>query len=326
MKVRYFGKTEIGVLLLSAFILFLSYSFTCNFFEDDIKTYDSGWMSVRGNSYLNITYLDPKPIQTDVDGTNLYLAGYRLSDQLVNYFILQADPNSKETKELIKNADHLEEHPQRVLGSRNGSKPHPLIQKVVQETSQSKDLDKEVSLYFEKEDYFSISELDNQVQSMLVAGLVLLLIYGVFAAVPNGYLILQWRRARQAKRELFKLYPELMGAFDHLEMTASYLDKRAGVAIYKDHLILFGQRFGMIDLREAQTLVVSKSNDGYFVNPFIALFVKLFHSTTVMALGARGNNSKAIPVNQSLNQPDVKNHFIEGVQSYSPSIEVYFKK
>lgn len=82
----------------------------------------------------------------------------------------------------------------------------------------------------------------------------------------------------------------------------------------------------MIDLREAQTLVVSKSNDGYFVNPFITLFVKLFHSTTVMALGARGNNSKAIPVNQSLNQPDVKNHFIEGVQSYSPSIEVYFKK
>ena len=80
MKVRYFGKTEIGVLLLSAFILFLSYSFTCNFFEDDIKTHDSGWMSVRGNSYLNITYLDPKPIQTDVDGTNLYLAGYRLSD------------------------------------------------------------------------------------------------------------------------------------------------------------------------------------------------------------------------------------------------------
>ena len=58
-------------------------------------------MSVSGNSYIGISYIDPNPIKTDIDGTNLYIAGYSLSEQLTNYFVLQADPNKDETKTLL---------------------------------------------------------------------------------------------------------------------------------------------------------------------------------------------------------------------------------
>ena len=168
MKVRYLGKNGKAALLLSAFIAFLSVVFTWGLFKDSIKTHDSGWMSVRGNSYIGISYIDPNPIKTDIDGTNLYIAGYSLSEQLTNYFVLQADPNKDETKTLLANADQLQQNPQRVLGSRNGSKPNPTIQAVVKEVRESPDVDKEIRLYFE-DDYFSITDLEDQFQSSLIA-------------------------------------------------------------------------------------------------------------------------------------------------------------
>ena len=235
MKVRYLGKNGKAALLLSAFIAFLSVVFTWGLFKDSIKTHDSGWMSVSGNSYIGISYIDPNPIKTDIDGTNLYIAGYSLSEQLTNYFVLQADPNKDETKTLLANADQLQQNPQRVLGSRNGSKPNPTIQAVVKEVSESPDVDKEIRLYFE-DDYFSITDLEDQFQSSLIAFGVGTLIYLVFATAPNIYIFIQCRRAKHQAKEFFDLYPELMGQLQSMESGASYLDRKVGLAIYKDHL------------------------------------------------------------------------------------------
>lgn len=324
MKVRYWGKNGKLAFLLSLFIAFLSVVFTWGFFDDSIKTHDSGWMAMRGNSYIAINYIDPKPIKTDVDGTNLYIAGYYLSDQLTNYFVLQADPNKDETKSLLVNADKLQQSPQRVFGSRNGSKPNPTIQEVVKEVSQSSDLDKEIRLYFE-DDYFSITDLENQFQSLMIAVGVALLIYLVFAAAPNIYIFIHRRQAKRQAKEFFELYPELMGQIRSLESGASYVDRKAGVAIYRDHLVSFGQSFGFIDLRKAKKIVIANSTKYYSANPIALLVVFLSRSSSLVALGAKGKHKQTVEVNHRINKQDTSYDFVQGIQAYSDDIDISFQ-
>lgn len=324
MKVRYLGKNGKTALLLSAFIAFLSVVFTWGLFKDSIKTHDSGWMSVRGNSYIGISYIDPNPIKTDIDGTNLYIAGYSLSEQLTNYFILQADPNKDETKSLLANADRLQQNPQRALGSRNGSKPNPTIQAVVKEVSKSPDVDKEIRLYFE-DDYFSITDLEDQFQSSLIAFGVGALIYLVFATAPNIYIFIQFRRAKHQAKEFFALYPELMDQLQSMESGASYLDRKVDLAIYKDHLVSFGQSFGIIDLRKAKKIVIANSSRYYSINPFFLLLAFLSRSSSIVGLGAKGKSKQTVEVTHRINKQDESYDFVQGVQEYSDDIDVSFQ-
>lgn len=324
MKVRYLGKNGKAALLLSAFIAFLSVVFTWGLFKDSIKTHDSGWMSVSGNSYIGISYIDPNPIKIDIDGTNLYIAGYRLSEQLTNYFVLQADPDKDETKTLLANANQLQQNPQRVLGSRNGSKPNPTIQAVVKEVSESPDVDKEIRLYFE-DDYFSITDLKDQFQSSLIAFGVGTLIYLVFATAPNIYIFIQCRRAKHQAKEFFALYPELMDQLQSMESGASYLDRKVGLAIYKDHLVSFGQSFGIIDLRKAKKIVIANSSRYYSINPLFLLLAFLSRSSSLVALGAKGKSKQTVEVAHRINKQDASYDFVQGIQAYSDDIDISFQ-
>lgn len=58
-----------------------------------------------------------------------------------------------------------------------------------------------------------------------------------------------------------------MDQLQSMESGASYLDRKVGLAIYKDHLVSFGQSFGIIDLRKAKKIVIANSSRYYSINP-----------------------------------------------------------
>lgn len=326
MKIKYFGRLEKTLLVLSALTLFVVAMMSKVFFEDDIETHDRNWMSVRGNSYINITYIEPDPIATDIEGTNLYLAGYRLSEQLANYFILQADPDSQDTQALLKNAEQLEAKPQRVLGSVNGSEPNQAITAIAAETSQSSDIDPEILLYFEEKDYFSLTDLENPTLSLMKAVAVTLVAYAIFAALPN---ILVWRRHRQAKqsaKELFEIYPELMGNLEQIRSGASYLEETVGLAIYKDHFIAFSEIFSAVDLRQVTDLDISAwGNKVSLVSPY-GLLLWLLRATTIKTKGDSKRDKKVLLAHHRLGQSLVLDQFVSALEDHSSAIKITVRR
>lgn len=323
MKIKYLGKIELFTAAMSALLLFISVMISRDIFKDSIRIHNNNWMAVKGNSYININYIDPKPLATDIDGTNLYLAGYWLSDSLTDYFVLQADPNSEETKNLLKNADKLGEQPQKVLGSQNGSKKNEKITEIVKKTSQSSDLPREISLYFEKEDYFSTSDLESPVWNFTQAALFTLVFYAFFAALPNIYIFLRYRKAKKAKRTLFEAYPELIGDLENIADNAAYLDQTTGLAIYKNHLIAFNQNFGVADLRQVKSIEISgRGNQIFYGNPILLVLMHLLRATTILVKGERKKDKQVLIAHQMLDRLEIRDRFVAAVQAYSATIAV----
>lgn len=113
------------------------------------------------------------------------------------------------------------------------------IIELVQKTSQSPDIPKEIKLYFDKEDYFSISDLENPVWNFAQAAFFTLIFYKIFAMLPNIYVLLRYCKGKKGKRVFFEAYPELMGNLENIASDALYLDQAVGFAIYKNHLVAF---------------------------------------------------------------------------------------
>ncbi|KXT70144.1 hypothetical protein SGODD07_01614 [Streptococcus gordonii] len=323
MKVKYFGKVEIFMVVMSALFLFISAMISKDIFNDSIRTHNNNWMAVRGNSYIRINYIDPKPLATDIDGTNLYLAGYWLSDSLTDYFVLQADPNSEDTKKLLKNSDQLTDQPQRVLGSRNGSKKNEKIIEVVKKTSKSQDLPREISLYFEKEDYFSTSDLENPVWNFAQAVLFTLIFYSFFAALPNIYIFIRYYKAKKARSTFFETYPELMEDLENIVGNTTYLDQTAGLAIYKDHLIAFSQNFAIVDLRRMKSLEISgRGNQLVYGAPGLLLLTYLLRAATILVKGESKKDKQILMAHHSLDKPEAKDRLVTAIGAYSAAIAV----
>lgn len=190
--------------------------------------------------------------------------------------------------------------------------------------SESPDVDKAIRLYFE-DDYFSITDLEDQFQSSLIAFGVGTLIYLVFATAPNIYIFIQCRRAKHQAKEFFALYPELMDQLQSMESGASYLDRKVGLAIYKDHLVSFGQSFGIIDLRKAKKIVIANSSRYYSINPLFLLLAFLSRSSSLVALGAKGKSKQTVEVAHRINKQDASCDFVQGIQAYSDNIDISFQ-
>ena len=326
MKVKYLGRVEIFMAVMSAILLLMSIMISKGIFEDSIETHDNNWMSVKGNSYININYLQTEPLATDIDGTNLYLAGYWLSDDLTDYFVLQADPNSRDTKTLLKNADKLPSQPQRVLGSTDGSQKNQAIMEIVRKTSQSQEVDPAILRYFKDEEYFSISDLENPVWNFAQAVLWALIFFAVLAAFPNIFILVRRRKSKKAARVFFEAYPELMGDLNNIESQAVYLDKQAGLAIYKNHLLAFRQNFAAADLRRVKSLEVSgRGNQVVFGGLGILLLMSLLRATTILVRGESKKDKQVLMAHPSLDKPEASQHFVAAIEAYSPAITVVIR-
>lgn len=323
MKVKFLGKIEIFMAVTSALLLFISAMIVKDIFEDSIETHNGNWMSVKGNSYISINYINPEPLATDIDGTNLYLAGYWASEQLTDYFVLQADPDSEETKTLLANADQLPTQHQRVLGSQNGSQTNEKIMEVVRQTSQSEDLPREIKLYFDEDAYFSTSDLENPLWNFVQAVFWALVVYAIVAALPNLYVFVRWRRAKKAAKTFFETYPELMGDLGNIEGSAAYLDKQVGLAIYKNHLLAFDQQFAAADLQRVTTLQVSsRANQAVFGPVGLILIMSILRATTIRIKGETRKDKQVIFAHPSLDLPVAREQFLTAIASYSPAITV----
>ncbi|KXT77489.1 hypothetical protein STRDD11_02549 [Streptococcus sp. DD11] len=326
MKVKYLGKIEIFMAVMSALLLFISIMITKDIFKDSIRTHNNNWMAVKGNSYISINYLQSEPLATDVDGTNLYLAGYWLSDSLTEYFVLQADPNSEDTKNLLKNADKLSDQPQRVLGSRNGSRKNEKITEIVEKTSQLPDIPREIKLYFNEEDYFSISDLENPVWNFAQAAFFALIFYAIFAALPNIFILVRWRKSKKAAKAFFEAYPELMGDLNNIESGAAYLDKTVGLAIYKNHLLAFSQNFAIADLQRVKSLEISgRGNQLVYGAPGLLLLMSLLRAATILVKGESKKDKQILMAHHSLDKPEAKDRLVTAIGAYSAAIAVVIR-
>lgn len=266
-----------------------------------------------------LTYFKPEPIAIDIEGTNLYVAGYKVSQRsdYVSYFVMQADPKNEVIKSMTANVATLAENPQRVFGSSNGSNPNKAILDIVKTAKDSEQIDQDVRLYLDDDAYFSISDLKYQQMNLLKAVGIGALVVAIFEVGPLLFIWSRRRNARKAEKEFFGTYPELNGSLQNVKDKADYVDEKAGLAIYQDYLISFCQAFGSADIRKAKHFDIMEIR---FANLFFTL---IFGKTSTIKVSNENKKERKILFANAINStPGAKADLVEALNDYSTEFVV----
>ncbi|MDO5062009.1 MAG: hypothetical protein Q4D77_02440 [Peptostreptococcaceae bacterium] len=243
MKKKAF-KGSVGLFVIGAVFLALAVAVfglfyliqSKDFYIKQNRIYEGG---KHGTMVVNI-YDISEPIPTDQKDLTVYFV-----DTGDGILLLEAMSGDKEIEKILEDIPSLAEKPaQLVIESK------PSNSSEVSQFLDSMNLSPEARASINSREYLSSYNIKSDLKVVL---LIEALVLGI-ALLLIGLGIRRAGRNKRAYETLYTNYPELRNDLDLLRSGASYFDEKLGLALYKNHLLIFSYNVEVQDMLEIERI------------------------------------------------------------------------